>query len=91
MSTENVRRFVELVAQNARLASELKAIPAGAGAEAAFVKLAEREGYAFSVPELQQEAARAVASPAQEAETEGADDGLWVLDYFYGPQGKWTK
>jgi predicted ribosomally synthesized peptide with nif11-like leader len=91
MSTENVRRFVELVAQNARLAGEIKAIPAGSGAEAAFVKLAEREGYAFSVLELQQEAARADGASRQETETEEGDDGLWVLDYFYGPQGKWTK
>jgi predicted ribosomally synthesized peptide with nif11-like leader len=96
MSTENVRRFVERVAGEARLASEIKAIPAGSGAEAAFVALGQRESFAFTVEELRQEAARARASHSMANSTVNqsdnqSDDGLWVLDYFYGPEGKWTK
>lgn len=96
MSTENVRRFVERVAQDAQLASELKAIPAGPSAELAFMKLAEREGFGFSVEELRAEAASASSKSTGGTELETgdereADDGLWVLDYFYGPEGKWTK
>jgi predicted ribosomally synthesized peptide with nif11-like leader len=96
MSTVNVRRFIERVAREAKLANEIKAIPAGSGAEAAFAELGQREGFEFTVEELRQEAAgaRAAQSTAESAARQSddqSDDGLWVLDYFYGPEGKWTK
>ncbi len=96
MSKENVERFVRRVAQDAQLANELKAVPAGAGAESAFVALGAREGFSFTVEELRAAAKVAATTTAVRASEEGAasqtdDDGLWVLDYFYGPEGKWTK
>jgi predicted ribosomally synthesized peptide with nif11-like leader len=92
MSTVNVRRFIERVAREANLANEIKAIPAGSGAEVAFVKLGQREGFAFTVEELRQEAAGTrTAQSGSEFAAGQSDDGLWVLDYFYGPEGKWTK
>jgi predicted ribosomally synthesized peptide with nif11-like leader len=96
MSTQNVGCFVERVAAEGKLANEIKAIPAGSGAEAAFVGLGQREGFDFTVEELRQEAARArtlgsASTSAAGAADNASDDGLWVLDYFYGPEGKWTK
>jgi len=98
MSTENVRRFVERVAQDSRLAERLKTIPAGPRAEADFVALAAEEGFAFNIDELRAEAEKAASGAQQRSESaataevsESGESADWVLDYFYGPNGQWTK
>lgn len=92
MSRENVRRFIARVSEDYALAAKVKAIPAGAEAEAEFAALARAQGLTFSVEELRLEAdeAAAAGSPADAADGD-ASSAAWVLDYFYGPDRKWTK
>jgi len=94
MSKDNVQRFIARVSEDYGLAAKVKAIPAGAQAEAAFVALAKEQGLEFTVDELRAEADHAAQSKALQPSEGGADDGesnAWVLDYFYGSDRKWTK
>lgn len=92
MSKENVQRFIARVSEDYGLAAKVKAIPSGAQAESAFVALAHSQGLDFSVEDLRAEADRiAVAGSATAMADEDQPSAAWVLDYFYGPDRKWTK
>ena len=91
MSKENVQRFITRVAQDYSLAARLKAIPAGPGAEAAFVSLANEQGLDFTVEELREEADKSAAVGPGASDPSGqGESAQWVLDYFYGADRKWT-
>ena len=92
MSKENVQRFIARVSEDYALAAKVKEIPAGAEAEAAFVALARGQGLSFSIEDLRAEADRvAAAGPAASMSDQEHPSAEWVLDYFYGPDRKWTK
>lgn len=91
MSKENVQRFIARVSEDYALAGKVKAIPAGANAESAFVALADEQGLQFTVEELRAEADRVAQSTSTPSDTQNAQSPEWVLDYFYGPDRKWTK
>lgn len=92
MSRENVQRFIGRVSEDYSLAAKVKAIPSGAEAESAFVALARAQGLTFSIEDLRAEADQvAAASPAATMADQDQPSAEWVLDYFYGPDRKWTK
>ncbi|MFA4913212.1 MAG: Nif11-like leader peptide family natural product precursor [Alcaligenaceae bacterium] len=92
MSRENVQRFIARVSEDYALATKVKAIPAGAHAESEFAALAQSQGLAFSVDELRMEADRvATAGTGAQGTDQEGPSAEWVLDYFYGPDRKWTK
>ena len=92
MSSENVQRFIARVSEDYALAAKVKAIPVGAEAEAEFVVLACAQGLTFSVEELRLEADQVAAAGTPASELyDDAPSAVWVLDYFYGPDRKWTK
>ncbi len=85
MSRDNVKLFVQQVAADSQLALLVKQIPAGPKAEAQFAALAANRGCAFTVDELKTEAAQHSGSAMSDP-----DSPNWVLDYFYGVDGKFA-